>query len=83
MTQVEIRREQVKGGRWVPEEVLLDVADQDGWRVVVQRAHRKGDEGNPSIRVLKYHPDGRFYFCEFLTLKPSHWERLKEAIRSE
>ena len=73
--QINLRRQQLKGGCWQTDKVLLEVADRDGWRLVIEQAHKLGNRQH-FVRFKKYSPTGRFYFCEGLTLTMTHWERL-------
>ena len=76
MNQIEARRAMTRGGKhWTTLEVLREVYDEDGWRIVAERGH--WDDRVERVRVKKYMPSGRFYFCEGLTLSVGAWEQLR------
>ena len=72
---VELRRRLARGGhRWSLLASLGECVDREGWRVVVELGCWR--DGQLRVRLKKYQPSGRFYFCEGITLSLDTWRAL-------
>ena len=60
--------------------MLWEHRDTEGWRIVVERGCWR--DGRERVRIKKYQPTGKFYFCEGVTLSLDVWDALRDAARA-
>ncbi len=60
---------------------LGECVDREGWRVVVELGCWR--DGQLRVRLKKYQPSGRFYFCEGITLSLDAWRALALMAQQE